>query len=201
MNLIEKATIMHFHRQRIADNPDEAVRALGWKKEESQQKRYETLTSIGDLNRCSVLDVGCGYGDLKSFLDQKFTGGRYLGIDQMPEFIAEAENRYRGESDTFFFCADFSSVIFPPVDYVLASGALAYRCDNPLFYGEMISKMLETATKGVAFNMLDAEFFEEGPLLIGHNRETMREFCEYLCDEVHLVRGYLEDDFTIFMKK
>ncbi len=201
MNLIEKATIIHYHRHRIAEYQNGTAMALGWREKESQTRRFEVLSTVGDLNGCSVLDVGCGYGDLKGYLDQKVSGFTYIGIDQMPEFIAEAEERYQDCADTFFFQTDFTTVDFPQVDYVLASGALGYRCDNPAFYTNMIEKMYGAATRVLAFNMLDADLFAEHPLLVGHDCDAVVAFCKGLSDCVEVVRGYLEDDFTVFVYK
>jgi trans-aconitate methyltransferase len=199
MNLIEKATITHYHRYRIAEYSGGTVKALGWKGEESQVKRFEALTAVGDLNGCTLLDVGCGYGDLKGYLDRSFSGFTYIGIDQMPEFIAEALNKYEDCADTFFYQTDFVTMAFPRVDYVIASGALGYRCDNPEFYADMIRKLYGAATRAVAFNMLDAAHFPQHELLVGYDCEQVVAFCDALSPCVKVVRGYLEDDFTVFV--
>ena len=201
MNLIEKATIIHYHRRRIETYADGTVEALGWRGEESQAKRFEVLSKVGDLNECSLLDVGCGYGDLKWYLDRQYSNYTYIGIDQMPEFIAEAKERYKDHPNTFFSQTDFTSVSFPQVDYVIASGALGYRCDQPSFYTDMIRKMYDAATRAVAFNMLDAGRFPEHPLLVGHDCDQVVAFCNTLSHQVTVVRGYLEDDFSVFIGK
>ena len=72
MNVIEKATIIHYHRHRIDTYHNGTVKALGWRGEESQVKRFEVLSTVGDLNGCSLLDLGCGYGDLKGYMDRRF---------------------------------------------------------------------------------------------------------------------------------
>jgi trans-aconitate methyltransferase len=199
MNLIEKATIIHYHRHRMATYRNGTVKALGWRGVESQIKRFEVLSTIGDLHGCSLLDVGCGYGDLKGYLDQRVSYFTYIGIDQMSEFLTEAKERYRGCPDTLFTQTDFTTVPFPQVDYVIASGALGYRCDTPDFYAAMIRKMYEAASRAVAFNMLDASRFPEHELLVGHDSEKVGTFCKTLSPCVEVVRGYLEDDFTVVM--
>lgn len=199
MNLIEKATIIHYHRHRIATYRNGTVKALGWRGTESQVKRFEALSTVGDLHGCSLLDVGCGYGDLKRYCDQRFSHFTYIGIDQMSEFITEAKERYRDCPDTFFSQTDFTAAAFPRVDYVIASGALGYRCDTPEFYADMIRKMFEAASRAAAFNMLDAALFPEHELLVGHDCEKVVAFCQTLSPYVKVVRGYLEDDFTVLM--
>lgn len=47
-----------------------------------------------------VLDVGCGNGRLALLLDQERPGTCYVGVDAIPELIAEARAEARGLSDT-----------------------------------------------------------------------------------------------------
>ena len=199
MNLIEKATIMHYHRRRINAFNNGTVGALGWRGEASQIKRFEVLANVGDLNGRTLLDVGCGYGDLKEFLDQRFSDFTYIGIDQMPEFIAEAKARYENHTDTHFSQTDFTTVDLPTVDFVIASGALGYRCDDPDFYANMIGKMYQAATQALAFNMLDAARFPDHQLLVGHDRDKIAALCRTLSPRITVTTDYLEDDFTVFM--
>ena len=49
--------------------------------------------------------------------------------------------------------------------------------------------------------MLDAEKFPQHPLLTGHDARKVMEFCKRLAPEAQLVRGYLEDDFTVLMPR
>ena len=83
MNLIERATILHFHRHRIATYGPDAVEALGWRGYQSQRVRFEVMARAANFNGCSVLDLGCGTGDLLAFLRERSVGLRYLGVDQM----------------------------------------------------------------------------------------------------------------------
>ena len=199
MDLLEKATVMHYHRHRIDQFQPGSVGALGWRGERSQQARYETLVKVGDLNACTLLDVGCGHGDLKAFLDLHFSDFDYIGIDQMPEFIAEAKTRYSDCPRTSFYQTDFSAAELPQVDYIFASGALGYRCKNKSFYADMIKKLYHSAKVALAFNMLDKKNFPSHDLLVGHDRDEMIAFCRALSPSVEWFDGYLQDDFTVFM--
>ena len=199
MKLTEKATVIHYHRHRIGAHGKGTAEALGWRQKDSQVKRFEVISTVGDLAGCSLLDVGCGYGDLKGFLDQRFSGLTYIGIDQMPEFITSAKERHKDCADTFFYQTDFTTVAFPQVDYVIASGALSYRCDNPDFYQDMIRKMYSASTRALSFNMLDADQLPAHPLLVGHDSEKIVSFCQELSPCVKVVKGYIEDDFTVFV--
>lgn len=199
MNVIEKATILHYHRHRIDTYCSGTVETLGWRGIESQVRRFEALATVGNLLGSHVLDVGCGYGGLKGYLDRTVSAFTYIGIDQMPEFVTEAKSRYPDDGHTFFYQTDFTAVEFPRVDYVMASGALGYRCHNPDFHTDMIRKMYAAANRALAFNMLDAARFPEHPLLVGHDCEAITAFCRELSPCVKVMRGYLEDDFTVLM--
>ncbi len=201
MTLFEKATIIHYHRHRIAQYDGGTVEALGYRNEDSQIKRFGALAEVGSIDGRSVLDVGCGHGDLKGYLDARHCGFSYVGIDQMAEFIQHARARYGQRPNCYFCVADASDAELPQADYVLASGVLAYRSDDDGYYFAMIEKMYRAARHALAFNMLDAATFPSHPLLVGHDAATVMDFCTRLSADARLVRGYLEDDFTVMMYK
>ena len=60
MNLIEKATIRHYHQHRIDAYQIGTVEALGWRAESSQVRRFEVIATVGNLDGCTLLDIGCG---------------------------------------------------------------------------------------------------------------------------------------------
>ena len=74
MNLIERSTIIHYHRWRVQTYGANTAEALGWVGPENQRKRFEVLESLADLNSRTLLDVGCGYGDLKGDAADVVTG-------------------------------------------------------------------------------------------------------------------------------
>ncbi|MDQ6965833.1 MAG: class I SAM-dependent methyltransferase [Mariprofundaceae bacterium] len=201
MTLLEKATVLHYHRHRIGEYAEDSVKALGYRGVDSQVKRFEALAGVGDLNGCSLLDVGCGHGDLKGFLDEHFHDFSYVGIDQMAEFIERARSLYGQRPSCYFCVADFSEAELPRADYVFASGVLGYRCAESGYYFTMIEKLFRAARRAFAFNMLDVESFPQHPLLVGHDADEVMAFCKGLSPDVQLVRGYLEDDFTVLMRR
>ena len=197
MNLIEKATLMHYHRHRIGEFSLAAPKALGWRDQHSQLARFAALGQIGSVQGCSVLDIGCGCGDFKAWLDGAGGVGDYIGIDLMPEFIAAAKARFAACGNAAFFQADFSSAALPQVDYVFASGALSYRCADDDYYYAMIARFYQAARLGLAFNMLDAQHFPQHKLLRGHDRAAVLAYCRTLAHRVEIINGYADDDFTL----
>ncbi|MBE1160670.1 class I SAM-dependent methyltransferase [Dyella acidiphila] len=198
MHLLEKAAVLQYHRRRLGD-PGRC--ALGWRTVDSQRLRFDALSRVGDLSGSKVLDLGCGYGDLKPFLDQRFADVAYLGIDHMPEFIEEARRRHGHLPRTGFVQADILNAVFPAVDYVLASGAMSYRCSNALYPYNLIRQMWDAAERGIAFNLLDARVFPPGSVLCGQDPEAILAFCRTLDPAAELVTGYVVDDFTVLMRR
>jgi SAM-dependent methyltransferase len=201
MNVKERATIVHWHRHRIAAFGSGTLGALGWKAEDSQILRFDVIAGSLDLEGRSVLDVGCGHGDLRVFLGDRFDNFSYIGLEQVPEFVAEASGRYGALPRTWFHQCDAGSLELPAVDYVVACGTLNYRCESPTFHEEMIGRMYAAARLGLVFNVLDAAHFPEHPLLRGHDPALIERICRALSPRVEVIRDYLEDDVTFCVWK
>ncbi|HEY1050365.1 MAG TPA: class I SAM-dependent methyltransferase [Prosthecobacter sp.] len=88
--------------------------ALGWRTEESQTRRFEVLAEIADRNDHTVLDVGCGHGDLRAHLGGKFPSVHYTGLDHQAALLDVALKRYGGWPQTTFFLGDFCTAALPP---------------------------------------------------------------------------------------
>ncbi len=198
MSPLDRATIVHFHRDRIAQHGD-GIKALGWRGTDSQSRRFAVIAAAVDFTESAVLDLGCGRADLKAYLDTRFTGVSYLGIDQMPEFIDDARREHGHCPRSSFHLRDFSNTVLPVADYVVASGALSYRSADVRFHYRMIARMFSVARHAVIFNLLDAARFPEQPLLIGHDVHEVTDFCHKLA-HVEVVQSDEHDDFTVVMR-
>jgi SAM-dependent methyltransferase len=201
MDPVARATVLDFHRHRIGVFGAGSVESLGWRDAASQHRRFSVIAGACDFDGASVLDIGCGRGDLRAFLDARAHDCTYLGFEHVPAFVAEARIRYAAHPRTTFVQCDFSAVTLPSADHVVASGALAYRCPDPGFHLKMIRRMFDAARTTVVFNLLDAATFPEHPLLVGRDRREVLAFCRSLSPDVELVDGYLEDDFTIRVRR
>lgn len=167
-------------------------------KAEGQQARFRILSGIADLNSYSVLDAGCGHGDLREFLGRLYPDVKYYGVDQIPAILSVAVSRYGHLANTWFYQGDFSTSSLPEVDYILACGALSYRNSDSQFVLKMIKKLFFGCRLGFAFNLLSKTDFDDG-LLTAYSADYIKAFCFTLTDKVTLVKDYYEHDFTIFM--
>ena len=62
----------------------------------TQRMRFEVFVSFHDLRGKSVLDVGCGVGDLCGHLQERGIDCEYTGFDVSPEMIRRCRERFPG---------------------------------------------------------------------------------------------------------
>jgi SAM-dependent methyltransferase len=103
---------------------------LGWNKG-LQEVRFEAaLETLGFESCASVLDVGCGFGDLFGYLHERGWNGTYTGVDLVPELIEEARSRWGANAR--FECLDISAQSSDVSAYlVLAIGIFNHRLHQP----------------------------------------------------------------------
>ncbi len=198
MHLPDTAAIFRFHQYLVQKHGDNNCSALGWKTAEAQTARYKILSRIGDLNDCQVMDVGCGYGDLRNYLAEIYPRLRYLGIEQIPAFLNVAIDRYGGLTETVFFEGDFSAAKLPLVDYIIACGALSYRNSDPMYVFKMIEKLFNNCRRGFGFNLLEKTTDPDG-IITSYSPDLILAFCNKLTDNIQFIDGYWESDFTVMM--
>ncbi|HVZ25411.1 MAG TPA: class I SAM-dependent methyltransferase [Sediminibacterium sp.] len=198
MSLLDTAAIFRYHKALIQQYGRSHVGALGWTDEEGQFIRFEVLAQIADLSSQSVLDLGCGHGDFCAYLHDRFSQLRYFGVEQIPDILQVAIERYGHLEETLLFQGDFTVADLPATDYILASGALSYRNSDPLFVVKAIEKLFHTCRKGLGFNLL-SEVDPPNGLLVAYDPGFIENYCRLLTSQTKLVRGYRANDFTIFM--
>lgn len=200
MSLIDTVAIHKYHLDRIRRYGPDSSRSLGWKTPEGQEARFKVLCEIADLTDRSILDVGCGHGDLRAYIAEKFLRTRYLGIDQVESFLDIAIKKYGHLPETSFFHGDFSKAELPATDYILACGALSYRNSDPDFVFSTISKLFGTCRIGFGFNMLSKIESTDG-ILVAYEPRLILEHCRSLTTNVVFREGYYEEDFTVMVYK
>lgn len=198
MDLLDTAAIFRFHQNLIEAHGENNYGALGWMSAESQKARYEVMASIGDLNNHSVMDLGCGHGDLRPYLGELYPRMRYLGVERIPALLNIAIDRYSKLPDTLFFEGDFSAADLPVTDYVFACGSLSYRNSDPLYVFRMIEKLFNNCRLAFGFNLLSNTSDPEG-IITSYNQAYIMDYCSKLTKKVSLIQGYWKDDFTVFM--
>lgn len=171
--------------------------ALGWRDPQSQLIRFEVLSDIADLNGRSVLDAGCGHGDLAAYLKNIYPDCRYFGVEQIPELLDVAIEKYGGLEDTLFFEGNFMTSALPVTDFVLVSGSFNYNSSDPDFIYKAIKRLFDSCRIGLGFNLLSK--IQQNGLLRTYDKEAIKAFCSTLSDTLVIKDKYSDEDFTIFL--
>ena len=198
-SLADSTAIFNYHQRMIEVHGRDSSYALGWKDRNSQQVRFKALSGIADLSNHTILDAGCGYGDLLPCLSGIYKEIKYTGIEQIPALIDEANKRYGHLTNVRFIPGNFTTMDLPVSDYVFASGSLNYRSADADFIYKAIDKLYAACHIGFAFNLL-SQIIPNG-LIVAYDPEQIIRFCESVCPSVKLVGGYDPHDFTIYMYK
>jgi SAM-dependent methyltransferase len=192
--------INKYHEARIRTYGPKSSMALGWNTRKSQEQRFEVLSQIADLNNHSILDIGCGRGDLRAYLGERFSGITYTGIEQNEIFLDLAIKQYGHLPQTDFTGSNFWTDPLPPADYILASGSLNYKNSDPGFVYKMIRKLYDSCAKAVGFNLLSSIGYP--PLdLCAYPPQVILAFCQSISSHVEIRDGYQEGDYSVFMYK
>ena len=200
MNNSEKSkTIAYFTN--LVNKHQDSPKALNWGSTYSQEKRFEVLTEINIEDGATLLDVGCGLGDLYKWLNKKGTRIKYTGIDITPTMIEKAR---ANNGDAEFRLADICNpdINIGRYDYVLASGIFYLLEDKPeVTMKNIIERLYDISLKGIAFNSLSSwSNIKQGNEFYADPLKTL-EFCRTLSPFVTMRHDYHPADFTIYLRK
>jgi len=175
--------------------------ALQWVDYRSAALRYRQLLVDIALEGRSILDIGCGMGDLVPFIYAQTDSFKYLGIDITPEFIEVAKKRYAGHDFKVF--DPFKEDLGRTFDVVVLCGAMnANKKDWLENRKQKIQKLYELANEAVVFNMAGAlEPIAADERVAYADPQEILEFCRGLSKKVILKTHYHPRDFTIVMFK
>ena len=189
------AKVRAYYAPRLAAN-DDCYEAVGYQIPELVTTRYAILCEVGNLTDATVLEVGCGSGNLLAYLKERGFNGTFTGIDLLPEMIEQARQRH---PESQFLLGEFPTVGNDVgADYVLASGV--YQHASKELFLRSIEVMYERCAVAAAFNMFSEwcpedrrnEYLFVDPLEIA-------AFCRRLTPNLILRHEYMPHDFTIYM--
>lgn len=149
--------VTSFYNQRYQEQGDD-ISSVGWCDKPSQWLRFDMLFRDYDPRGKTILDVGCGFGDLYEFLTEKYGDNfSYIGIDISGELITQAQKKHCEINAMFYQCELFSLAKYTdePIDYAIESGMLSFKIkDNNKYAQEVMGNMFELSRDGVALNFL-----------------------------------------------
>ncbi len=154
------------HYRNLFSKYGDSAESAQYRDRRSQEKRFEILIEIANIDGSKILDFGCGTAHLASFLNAKGMHVDYTGVDIVDELL-ECAKRKHPEAK---FCT-LDEALQDTYDYVFVSGVFNnVMKNNETFYKETVKQLFHVAKKGMAFNMMssyvdyyDPELFYEKP--------------------------------------
>ncbi|HWC12709.1 MAG TPA: methyltransferase domain-containing protein [Acidimicrobiales bacterium] len=184
----------------------QSAMAVGWRTEESQRLRFEKLLSVVDPrcgDRIDVNDLGCGYGALLSFLEERQVPiGTFFGYDISEEMLTVARKRASTAGSEFIA----SSRVTQRADYSFASGIFNVKldCDDrswTSYVEDVIRNLAEQSRVGFAFNLLSTySDYQEQHLFYGDPLHWFDWCKRNVAPWVTLLHDYPLFEWTITVK-
>jgi len=189
------------YKSRLEYYKDDDGANIFWSSRSAQEKRFEALLDIGNLTDTEILDVGCGYGDLLSFINKNnIEIKKYTGVDIVPEIVKKARELHPNVN---IEVRDIQKDVIEEesFDYVFGSGIFALEDKNWSNYTiNMLKEMLKICRVGVAVNFLKGQGKNDTLMRLDPNL-TLEFVKKHVIDNAVLKNNYLLDDFTIFLFK
>ena len=199
----------HYHSR--IDPTRESFDVLDWGSRTEQEARFRVLRDalfeegIADPSagrELSILDVGCGLGDLHGFLGEHVDELRYVGVDISPALLREARTRRR---DTHFVLADVFRA--PPFrarqfDIVFCSGVFNLKLgNNEEFAAAALPRLYDLCARAVMVNFLHERTQERYEHCWYYSPRQLVAALPERMRHVRVIDDYLDKDFSLLVKR
>lgn len=137
------------------------ARGMDWRDAASQYLRFERLTlALERTPQASLLDVGCGSGELLAYCRRDGWSPAYLGIDVSEEMVAACNRRFGEGTARHATLAEIARE-GRRFDHVVASGTFNVRQRTPeeewrRYFHRSVVTMFELADRAAVFNVMSS---------------------------------------------
>jgi len=179
-----------------------SIKSLDYHSENGQKPRFDVITQVGINDGCSVLDVGCGFGDYFNYLNQRgIKNVKYTGVDLSDKFVNFAK-----EKNPLAEIIQGNVLDLPDekkFDYVISLGFNHVKTGkNWETLTNVLDKMWKLSKKGIAYNAVST-FAEKQDELIYFAPPT--KVIDYIMNnltyKIMFRHDYMPHDFTIYAYK
>ncbi len=176
-------------------------KSLGWGEKNRANLRFEILLSQWDFNNASILDFGCGFGDLFGYLKSKNVKNfKYKGVDINANFIEKGKEIF---PDADLQCINiFENESNEKYDYILSSGVFNHQLThNQEFIIQCFDYFNLHSIKGFATNFLSDKVDFKYDYTYHANPSWILELSFNYAKRVVLRNDYMPFEFSIFVNK
>lgn len=178
-------------------------KSLFWASKKAATLRYKELVVDLNLEGKTILDIGCGFGDIIPFLSKKAKDFSYTGVDIVPEFVQVAQDKYPKHQFILRDCINHP--LKEKFDIVISSGTLNSNFKDPYrFRKEAIKVFFDHARESLVFNMAGSHpqpknkqknkvYYTDSLIIL--------EYCFSLSSKIVFRHHYHRKDFTVTIFK
>lgn len=183
----------------------ESLGTLDYGSPESQLRKFEVLYEglRRDSRPIALLDLGCGFGDLLTFLRRHHVRlSSYTGIDLVPGIVEIAAKKH--PQGRFRVRDILTQGLDDTCDYAIANGIFYLKTrDNEGYLHRTIQLLWNSCRRGVLFSarsrLADRTFIKRERHLYQYDPSEVLDFCLQLSRATVLRHDYLPHEFTIYM--
>ena len=154
-----------------------------------------------ETEKFSVLDVGCGNGELFHYLNFRGFSGRYDGVDINDKLLEDGRAQFSAETfpDVSFRNVDILSQPVEQADYVVLSGVFNIVVgQDDRFHEAMLTKMFEAARRAVVFNAVSTHVNFRNPQMFYIDPAQLIDFiARTLSKKFELRHHFLPHNYTV----
>jgi ubiquinone/menaquinone biosynthesis C-methylase UbiE len=183
-------------------------RGVDWNGQESQWLRFVQLCRVLPAHQpFSILDYGCGYGEMYRYLADQYPNFSYVGCDISEEMLAQARTYLANQPNVQLVNNQRDPL--PGADYLVASGILNVKLGFSTsqwedYIRQTLHEFNRLATKGFAFNLLTS--YSDAPYMRDHlyygNPSYFFDYCKQNFSKyIALLHDYPLYEFTIIVTK
>ena len=199
---MEKDQIVKGFYEKLLEKYGYSIKSLDYRSETSQKTRFDIITQVGINDDCSLLDVGCGFGDYFNYLKQRgIKNVKYNGIDLTDKIVNVAK-----EKNPLANVVQGNVLDLPDdkkFDYVVSLGVNGVKTgDNWGNLTSVLDKMWKLCKKGIAYNAVsnfaseqDEQIYFVSPIRV------IEHVMNNLTYKVVFRHDYMPHDFTIYVYK
>ncbi len=137
-------------------------RSLGWTKNKQNIRFREIMKHVLEKNNgtpITLLDLGCGFGDLKTYIDERKHAVDYFGLDIMPEFIEIAKKNHESVDQNFYLGEFLEWGKNRKWDWIVESGFFGHKLyqteeETYEYIRRVMKKALDLCSVGICFDFL-----------------------------------------------
>lgn len=173
--------------------------ALGWGFQKGKQSlRFKILCDISILSNSSILDVGCGFGDLFEYLKYNKIPVKYHGVDLNDKMIEIAKNLH---PQIKFELRDILEKKYSKkFDWVISSGITTFEFDYKLVK-KMLIEMFRICKNGVAMNFVGGNLDYKQKGVFYAEPEKIYAISKTLSNRISIRHDYAPYEFTLYLYK